>query len=163
LIQIKAKSQRWLKWQKRKRWLWIIMTLCKDIWIGALTLVAVATATLSPARSDEYPTLNVSPLCHALTDKSSFSEGLANVTFEQCLEAEQSDRKTIIKEWSTFSADDRRHCIAEATMGGESSYTEMLTCLEMARDVRQLKSETASSAPTPAVPAPPGHRQPTPH
>jgi hypothetical protein len=139
------------------------MTLCKAIRIATLTWVAVAAGTLSSARCDEYPTLNVSPLCHALTDKSSLAEGLANVTFDQCLEAEQSDRKTIIKEWSTFSADDRRHCIAEATMGGESSYTEMLTCLEMARDVRQLKSETASSAPAQAAPAPPGHRQPTPH
>jgi hypothetical protein len=66
----------------------------------------------------------------------------------------------MIKEWSTFSSSDRTHCIAEATMGGSSSYTDLLTCLEMAR-VRPLKSETASSsAPTHAVPAPVGHRQP---
>ncbi len=42
-------------------------------------------------------------------------------------------------EWSTFSAADKKHCIAEATMGGESSYTDLITCLEMARDVRKLK------------------------
>ena len=142
------------------------MTLCRGIWVGVLTLVAVGTGTLSSARSDEYPTLNVAPLCHQLTDKSTFAEGLARYTFDQCMEAEQTDRQTIIKEWSTFSAEDRRHCIAEATMGGESSYTELVTCLEMARDVRQLKSETASSsAPGPggALPAPVGHRQPTLH
>jgi hypothetical protein len=50
-------------------------------------------------------------------------------------------------------------------MGGESSYTELLTCLEMARDVRALHSEaqkpTAPAAPA-ARPAPPGHAQPKP-
>src|SRR3984885_498054 len=62
-----------------------------------------------------------------------------------------------------FSIDDRTHCISETTMGGESSYTELLTCLEMARDVivvwaeasgPSLKSTTrASSSSAPARPA----------
>jgi hypothetical protein len=79
------------------------------------------------------------------------------------MKAEQNDRETMINEWSTFSADDRRHCVLEATMGGESSYTDLLTCLEMARDVRKLHSEAANSPPrAEQVPqAPVGHRQPT--
>jgi hypothetical protein len=80
------------------------------------------------------------------------------------MQAEQVDRGTMIKEWATFSSDDKRHCVAEATMGGESSYTDLLTCPEMARDVRQLHSQAnSSSAPAQQVPpAPTGHRQPTP-
>jgi hypothetical protein len=27
-------------------------------------------------------------------------------------------RDTMIKEWAAFSSDDKRHCVAEATMGG---------------------------------------------
>jgi hypothetical protein len=51
-----------------------------------------------------------------------------------------------------------------AKTGGESSYTELITCMEMARDVRKLHSEAdSSSAPVPeGLPAPIGHRQPTP-
>jgi len=131
------------------------------------TAVAIILAALglsaSPTRSDEYPTLNVAPVCHGITDQPDLQEGLRKVSFDQCIQAEQLDRETMIKEWSTFSADDRRHCIAEATMGGESSYTELVTCLEMARDVRKLHSEAASSS-APAqqgLPAPAGHRQPT--
>jgi hypothetical protein len=30
-------------------------------------------------------------------------------------------------------------------MGGESSYTELITCLEMARDVRKLHQQTVAS------------------
>jgi hypothetical protein len=139
------------------------MTLCKGIWIGALTLVVVATGAISVARSDQYPVLNVAPLCHGIVGQSSLQEGLASVTFDECMKAEQADRETMIKEWSTFSSDDRTHCINEATMGGSSSYTDLITCLEMARDVRQLKSETAGSVSTQVVPAPVGHRQPTLH
>jgi hypothetical protein len=98
--------------------------------------------SISPARSDEYPTLNVAPLCHGITNQSSLQEGLRSVTFDECVKAEQTDRETMIKEWSTFSSDDKSHCIAEATMGGESSYTDLITCLEMARDVRALHKQT---------------------
>jgi hypothetical protein len=127
-----------------------------------IAVLASLTVSVSPTRSDEYPTLNVAPICHGITNQSDLQEGLRKVSFDQCIQAEQVDRETMIKEWSTFSADDKRHCIALATTGGESSYTELLTCLEMARDVRKLHSE-AKNSPAPAqqgLPAPVGHRQP---
>ncbi len=46
-------------------------------------------------------------------------------------------------------------------MGGESSYTELLTCLEMARDVRTLRSEYEHGAQgAPGVPGAPGAAKP---
>jgi hypothetical protein len=129
----------------------------------AAVIIAAFGVTTSSARADQYPVLNVAPLCHALTDRSTLQLGIRDVSFDDCMKGEQNDRETIINEWSTFSGDDRRHCIAEATMGGESSYTDLLTCLEMARDVRKLHSEADNaSAPVPQTPpAPVGHRQPT--
>src|SRR5262249_9522913 len=134
--------------------------------VAMVVLVAFSSST-SPARSDQYPVLNVAPLCHGLTDRSNLQLGLRDVSFDECMKAEHADRESIIKEWSTFSADDKRHCIAEATMGGESSYTDLLTCLEMARDVRKLhedqKGSGSSSASAQQGPsAPVGHRQPRP-
>ena len=43
-------------------------------------------------------------------------------------------------------------------MGGESSYTELLTCLEMARDVRNMRSEAEGKgkAAAPGAPGTPG-------
>jgi hypothetical protein len=133
------------------------------MWIGSLALVVVATGAISVARSDQYPVLNVAPLCHGIVGQSSLQKGLGTVSFDECMKAEQADRETMIKEWSTFSSSDRTHCINEATMGGSSSYTDLITCLEMARDVRQLKSESAGSTSTQAVRAPVGHHQPTLH
>ena len=112
------------------------------------TVVAALGLSASPTRSDEYPTLNVAPVCHGITEQSDLQAGLRSASFDQCIKAEQVDRETMIKEWSTFSADDKRHCIAEATMGGESSYTELVTCLEMARDVRALHKEAGDQKQT---------------
>jgi hypothetical protein len=133
--------------------------------------------TAPAARSDQYPVLNVAPVCHRIASQSSLEAGLRNTSFDECMKGEQSDREAMIKEWSTFNSDDKRHCIAETTMGGESSYTDLITCLEMSRDVRKLHSEGGtssaaqqtspspggtSSAPAQQVPPPPvGHRQPT--
>jgi len=90
--------------------------------------------------------------------------GLQQTSFQQCVQSEQSVRDEIKKEWSTFSPADKTHCVALSKTGGESSYTELITCMEMARDVRKLHSEADKlSAPVrEGLPAPVGHRQPTP-
>jgi hypothetical protein len=77
------------------------------------------------------------------------------------MKSEQTDREAMIKEWSTFSADDKSHCITETTMGGEASYTDLVTCMEMARDVRELNKQPNSLPEQNIPPAPLGHRQPT--
>jgi len=62
------------------------------------------------------------------------------------MNSENVIREQLVKQWSSFSADDRTHCVNESVMGGESSYTELLTCLEMARDVRALHQQQTKSS-----------------
>ena len=107
--------------------------------VAAVLMNAIGASTLA-AQSDGYPTLDVAPLCRGLTSSSSLLEGLSTGTFDQCMQGQQDDRQAMIEQWSTFSAQDKRHCIAEATMGGVSSYTDLVSCLEMSRDARKLPS-----------------------
>ena len=85
---------------------------------------------------------------------------------KNCLDSENAIRDELVKEWSSFAPADKTACTNESRMGGDSSYTELLTCLEMARDVRTMRTEQASpAAPSNSVPpnsAPPGHAQPKP-
>jgi hypothetical protein len=60
------------------------------------------------------------------------------------VKSEQEVREQLKKAWSTFSAADKQHCVTLAKTGGESSYAELLTCLEMARDVRTYRSAAAA-------------------
>ena len=129
----------------------------------AIAIAMIMPATLS-ARSDDVPTLDVNPVCHGIAMQGELEAGLQQTSFQQCVQSEQAVRDQIKNEWSTFTTADKSHCVALAKTGGESSYTELLTCMEMARDVRKLHSEAdKSSAAVPTgLPAPVGHRQPTP-
>lgn len=109
--------------------------------VVALTVFGVSTST---ARSDGHPILDVAPLCHGITEQSDLQEGFRTQTFAECMKAEQEDRETMIKEWDSFSPNERIHCTAEAKVGGESSYTELLGCLEIAREDRALKKAAQS-------------------
>ena len=129
------------------------------------SVIAIATTIVSStlsARSQGVPTLDVKPVCRGIASQSAdpgVGQGSQDQTYRQCIETEQATREQIEKEWPTFSATDKRHCVVLATTGGESSNTELLTCLEMARDVRVLRSAAAvssSSADTSrSIPSPP--------
>ena len=125
------------------------------------------------ARPDDIPTLDVNPVCHGIAMQGELEAGLQRTSFEQCVKSELEVREQIKKEWSTFSTADKSHCVSLAKTGGESSYTELITCMEMARDVRALRSAEAASSgaattrtrssppipamkPVPSTPAPAG-------
>ena len=126
----------------------------------ATVLAALCLSGLS-ARSNDIPTLDVNPVCRGIAMQGELEAGLQQTSFQQCVQSEQAVRADVKKEWSTFSTADKTHCVALAKTGGESSYTELITCMEMARDVRKLH-EDANSLPEQNIPpAPVGHRQPT--
>jgi hypothetical protein len=56
---------------------------------------------------------------------------------EICLGSEQRARDQLVKDWSTYAADDRTRCVRTGVY--LPSYVEWLTCLEMERDVRKMK------------------------
>jgi len=124
------------------------------------TVLAALCLSGSPARSDDVPTLDVNPVCHGIAMQGELEAGLQQTSFQQCVKSEQDTREQLKKDWSTFSASDKSHCVALAKTGGESSYTELITCMEMARDVRKLHSDANSLSEQNIPSAPVGHRQP---
>ena len=111
-------------------------------------LVAILTIVPSTvwAASDGIPTLDVRPVCQGIASQSAdpgVGQRNQTETFQQCIESEEAVREQLKQVWSAFSAADKRHCVTLATTGGESSNTELLTCLEMARDVRVLRSASS--------------------
>jgi hypothetical protein len=114
---------------------------------------------------DSVPVLNVEQVCQGIAQQGGVSFHDADVADEKknCVDSEQAVREELSKQWSSFSGPDKTACTNESKMGGESSYTELLTCLEMARDVRTMRSESEAPAVAPhGFPAPVGHAQPRP-
>jgi hypothetical protein len=102
---------------------------------------------------DNVPVLNVEPVCQGIAQQggSSYHDPEIAKEKQDCVQSEKQVREELVKQWSSFPATDKSACIREATMGGDSSYTELLTCLEMARDVRNMGNE--SNGPDIAPPA----------
>jgi hypothetical protein len=55
-----------------------------------------------------------------------------------CEQDENNARATLEKEWSQFTPLDQADCTRLMTSGGSPSYVELLTCLEMAKQVKEL-------------------------
>ena len=113
-----------------------------------VTMLTIVPSTVW-AGSDGIPTLDVRPVCRGIANQSAdpgVGQRNQTETFQRCIESEQAVREQLKRAWSAFSAADKRHCVTLATTGGESSNTELLTCLEMARDVRVLRSATAAAS-----------------
>ena len=137
--------------------------------VSASVFTGITIAAIGPsialAQSDEIPTLDVRPVCRGIALQSAdpgVGQGGQAETLQRCIESEKEVREQLKKRWGEFSAADKRHCVTLAKTGGESSNTELLTCLEMARDVRVLRStaaarseptKPASSLSTPTAPA----------
>ena len=89
------------------------------------SVIAIATTIVSStlsARSQEIPTLDVKPVCRGIANQSAdpgVGQGSQDETYRQCIETEQATREQIEKEWPTFSAADKRHCVVLATTGGD--------------------------------------------
>jgi hypothetical protein len=50
---------------------------------------------------------------------------------DPCTKGETEAKNELVKRWSQFRASDKRACIGESSTGGDQSYVELLTCLEM--------------------------------
>jgi hypothetical protein len=107
--------------------------------LAAVAAAAVLLIAAGPARPQAIPDLNVDPVCRGIAQQGAdpTKKGDSDLAFSQCVQSEQAMRKKLIGEWSTFLPAEKTNCIG-AEMGGLPSYTGLVSCLEMARDARQL-------------------------
>jgi hypothetical protein len=96
--------------------------------------------------ADRVPVLNIEQVCQGIAQQggSSFHDPAIAKERRDCIASEQEVREQLVQRWSSFPAADKRACTVESEMGGDSSYTELLTCLEMARDVRGMHDTPAA-------------------
>jgi hypothetical protein len=53
---------------------------------------------------------------------------------QACVSQEAQARAKIEKQWASFAPNSRSLCVQETNIGGDPSYIEVLTCLEMYQD-----------------------------
>jgi hypothetical protein len=100
------------------------------------------TASLFVTVADNVPKLDVTASCRGAAANADPS--VANTTREQCVVSEGKAHDQLVEEWSQFTPADRAKCVSAVT-GFEPTYSELITCLEMARDVRNPPRPAASN------------------
>jgi hypothetical protein len=120
---------------------------------AALVLTAsllLAGTAQGATRGATVPQFNISSACDALAriPEARMVDTTQPDSTKHCVEAESEARDQLIKQWSQFNAADRNMCVGVSSAGSvDPVYTELMTCLEMARDSRQLTDRTAQAAP----------------
>jgi hypothetical protein len=65
------------------------------------------------------------------------SEGGSPQAQKRCADDETQAHNQVQTEWTQFTASAKTQCNQETSIDGSPSYVELLTCLEMERDVRK--------------------------
>lgn len=102
-------------------------------------LPALLGLQLAISVADRIPNFDIDPSCRRA---ASGSIGLRQ-DLRVCRLDENAARDQLANKWSEFSFADRQSCTTLESSGGDPTYTELITCLEMARDARRLPSEAA--------------------
>ena len=111
---------------------------------GALAIGLLASSAGAVTNGPSLPNFNVHATCNTLQrvpEALSVNIGEPDA-IRHCVEAEQQARNQLAGEWNKFSAADRHLCVGEANSGGVApAYTELESCLQMTRDLRQVNNQ----------------------
>lgn len=95
---------------------------------------------LGSASAQAIPNLNIDPVCHGLGQQvfaPSERDG-PDMAFNQCIQSEMATRRKLSREWSTFTPGEKSNFVATEMSAFLPIYTDLISCVEMARAARKL-------------------------
>src|SRR5262245_15649108 len=107
---------------------------------GSRTMPALLAITLTAQivmAANSVPKFDVERSCRpaaAATDLPGRDAG--------CRRDEQDARSKLTNDWTQYSATDQTRCTGLVTTGGAPSYVELLTCLEMAKQAKDVREKS---------------------
>ena len=103
--------------------------------IFALAVIVPASCMIDQTRAaDRLPAFDIARNC-----RTEIAGGIT--TIEACTKDETDAKNEVAKRWSQFGASEKKACVAASSTGGEQSYVELLTCLEMSQGQFSTKQQ----------------------
>ena len=93
----------------------------------------ILTATQVFLVADSVPKFDVERTC-----RGAAAAGVPGRDSASCQRDEQDARSQLEKVWDQYSTAERSECDGLVTTGGAPSYVELLTCLDMAKQVKEV-------------------------
>ncbi len=104
------------------------------------SMIALSTQLVMTV-ADGVPKFDIARGCRVdSTQAFDLSVGL-NETVKRFVADEQQALTKLQTQWSQFREPDKTQCTGEANIGGTPSYVDLLTCLQLANDARQLPKQ----------------------
>ena len=97
----------------------------------SIALVSQFGSPLVVPTGDHVPVINVEKTCKANVAANKDAKTVLAQPFENCMRDENDAKQRVDAIWLTYSGPVRERCEREATLLGEGSYVELLTCMEM--------------------------------
>ena len=91
---------------------------------GLAAILPAFAIDLARGADDAVPTFDIARNCKEET--TGVTGGPA-----PCTKDETEAKNQLTQRWSSYGASQKRDCVGESGSGGEKSYVELLTCLEM--------------------------------
>jgi len=112
--------------------------------LGVAQIAFVSASSVS-AREVGIPKINLQQRCED-SRRAMYSLAADLDSFDSCMKAEQDSLAKLSQVWNDIPQSVRLQCIDPG--GFSPSYIEWQTCVEVARDVRKLRTETPTTIPT---------------
>jgi hypothetical protein len=111
----------------------------RNILISGFSTILLLSGVLT-ASAQTVPVLDLSPICHGIAQGAAGAgeRGGPDLSFARCVRSERATRRRLVRTWSSYAAADRQQCVAETTMGGSASYTNLLGCLNSAKQAHAM-------------------------
>jgi hypothetical protein len=95
----------------------------------------------STGAATNIPDFNYEPGCRIDLQAGASTQGRSEYA---CIREEKIAKAKLEKEWSEFGVGQKSLCTKLETTGGNPSYAEFLTCLEMGKAVAELPKDATS-------------------
>lgn len=112
--------------------------------VFAATAIPVSAAIIVPAKAQQLAHLNVDPICRGIARHTGSPgvRGGPDLSYRSCAANQLRVRKHLALQWGSFSRAARTNCIGSVNAGGLPSYTELLTCLQIAPAAAHMRAST---------------------
>jgi hypothetical protein len=97
----------------------------------SIALISQAGSPLVTPVGDRVPVINVEKTCKDSVTADKEADLALGQSFKDCMRDENDAKQQLSAVWSTYPGPVRERCEQEATLLGEGSYVDMLTCMQM--------------------------------
>jgi hypothetical protein len=121
-------------WRELILWL-LLAALLLMLLVDAAYATDRRSSTHTRSVEAGVPTYNIDAICRGAASIAHVLETTAPDNAQNCRADEHTARQQLLQQWTQFDAADRVMCDGAAQSGAvEPTYTELMTCLEVARD-----------------------------